>query len=97
MSRIAYDAATVQGKILSEAVDHLVQGRALLKRWADAADVATNTGPERDYTQLEGGAFGAVSGGGQALYDAGNGIKTLLNDDDAGGLWSSLAQLDNGG
>lgn len=97
MSRLTYDASTVQGKILAEAVDHLVQGRALLKRWADAADVATNTGQNRDYTQLEAGAFGALSGGGEALYNAANGVKNLLNDDDAGGLWSSLAQLDNGG
>lgn len=97
MSRVTYNAETVQGKILAEAIDNLVQGRALLKRWSDAADVATNTGDPRDYTQLEGGAFGAEAGKGQDLYTTAISVRDLLNADDEGGLWTFLSQLDNGG
>ena len=42
-------------------------------------------------------ALSARSAAAVSLYNAANGVKNLLNDDDAGGLWSSLAQLDNGG
>lgn len=95
--RVTYNANTPQGAILAEAVDHLIKGRASLKRWADAADVATNTGGPRDFTKLEGGAFGADSGKGEDLWNQAISVRDLLNADDAGGLTNFLAVIDQGG
>lgn len=95
MARISYDTETTQGKILAEAIDHLIKGRAALARWHAAADVASNAGSSG--AALEGGDFGAPAGEGDDLWTLAASIKSLLDGDDAGGLATFLASLDMGG
>ncbi len=95
MARVTYDSTTTHGALLAEAVNDLIQGRDKLGRVYRAADVASNAGTSP--TALEGGAFGAISGQGDDLWTMMGSIKGLLDADDAGGLATFLASLDNGG
>ncbi len=99
MARVTYDSSTVHGKLLAEAIDHLIRGREILARVKFAADVASNAGS--DTTKLEvgtptGGAFGAAAGQGADYWSQMVSIKSLLDADDAGGLAQFLASMDNG-
>ncbi|MBN8995934.1 MAG: hypothetical protein J0H94_11975 [Rhizobiales bacterium] len=97
MARVDYDAGKVFGALLAESIDHIVKGRGGLKRWYDAADVATSTGGPRDFTKIENDAFGVSGGQGETVWNAVVSIKTLLDGQDAGGLATFTASLDNGG
>ncbi len=95
MARVTYDATTVQGALLAEAINHIIVGRSILDRVEFAADVASNAG--QNTVALEGGAFGANPGEGGAYWSIMRSVKDLLDADDAGGLAQFLASLDNGG
>lgn len=94
MARLTYDSATTHGRLLAEAVNHLITGREILARVVKAADIASNAGT--DPAKLEGGAFGAGSGEGANYWTLMASVKALLDGDDAGGLAIFLASMDNG-
>lgn len=92
MARITYNAVTIGGKMVAEAIDHIRKGRDLLNRAKVLADSVSGGGVTP--ALLEGSAeFGVATGQGSTFYTAVGNAKTnaaTVSD-------SAIADLDNGG
>lgn len=74
MSRIAYSATTIFGKITAETINDLLNSTAALSRLKNTMDDAVGSPPT--WANLEGGDFGVSTGNGEAFY---NTIVSLLS------------------
>lgn len=92
MARITYNATTIGGIMVAEAVDHIRKGRDLLTRAKALADSMSGGGVTP--ALLEGSAeFGVAVGSGAAFYTAVGNMKTnaaTVSD-------SAIADIDAGG
>lgn len=81
MATINYDVETNFGAAVAIAVGKVQEAIATLQRTKDAAFAAYSV--STDWAALEGGDFGAPTGGGQAYYDAISGLIAELTSSDA--------------
>lgn len=79
MSRIAYSATTIFGKMTAETINSMLVDTATLGRLKSTMDDAV--GSPAVWTNLEGGDFGVSTGNGQAFYN------TVVS------LWSAMAAI----
>lgn len=91
MARIVYQPASIGGKLLATAVDHISQAQYLIGRAKSMADAASAGGATP--AMLEGGTeFGVGSGAGSTFYTALQALRTNVNTVTA----ASIADLDMG-
>lgn len=92
MATVVYVTTANFGAKLAAAVGDIAEATAELGRIKDAAFAAYSAaGP--NWNALEGGDFGAAASGGQAYYDALNGLYTALTTTNANAFRN---QLDKG-
>ena len=90
MTTLVYDANSVYGKILAEAISDLNRAQEKIARWHARANAASGG---KDFTKIETTEFGIATGKGQSVWNATVSLKDLLN---ANGIPDFKATIDVG-